>query len=71
MEREISASVGIIVERRDSTSRWVDHVWTAPAVVPDAPPTDGWQLLQQVRRHCPISLCAGTVDPSSQAGRGL
>lgn len=47
MEREITASVGIIVERRESASRWVDHVWTAPAVVSDAPPTDGWQLLQQ------------------------
>jgi len=47
VKREITTSVGIIVERRESASKWVDHVWTAPAVVPDAPPTDGWQLLQQ------------------------
>lgn len=63
MEREITTSVGIIVERRESASRWVEHVWTAPAVIPDAPPTDGWQLLQQgdgvVRYHyapVPVTL---------------
>lgn len=45
MKTEITVPVGIVLERRDSTSRWVDHIWTPVAVVPEMLPTDGWQLL--------------------------
>lgn len=47
MEPEITTSVGIVVERRESTNRWADHLWTPLAAIPDAPPTDGWQVLQK------------------------
>lgn len=46
MEKEITVWVGIVLERRKSSNRWLDHVWSAISVVPDAPATDGWQVLR-------------------------
>ncbi|WP_169391266.1 DUF3305 domain-containing protein [Stappia stellulata] len=43
MEREVSAMLGVVLERRPATSRWVDWVWAVPEVIADAPPTDGWR----------------------------
>jgi hypothetical protein len=46
VEKEITVWVGIVLERRESSNRWLDHVWSAITVVPDAPATDGWQVLR-------------------------
>jgi hypothetical protein len=43
VEREVSAMLGVVLERRPATSRWVDWVWAVPEVVADAPETDGWR----------------------------
>lgn len=32
--------MGVVIERRDSDNRWIDHVWLPVAVVPQAPPLD-------------------------------
>ncbi|WP_349360421.1 DUF3305 domain-containing protein [Stappia sp.] len=45
MEREISTTLGVVLERAPAASRWADWTWSVPEVVPDAPPTDGWRLL--------------------------
>ncbi len=47
MEAEISVAVGIVLERRESSNRWLDHVWEPIAVIPDAPATGGWQVLRE------------------------
>lgn len=46
-EREIQISMGVVVERRPATSRWVSHVWKAVAVLPGAGPIDEWRLLDR------------------------
>lgn len=56
-------AVGIVVERRDSSHPWADHVWRPIAVVPGAPPMDPagpWKLLEQGEgwEH----YLAGTLD---------
>ena len=40
MERSISMPLGVVVERRRSTSRWQDWVWRPIAVLPGAPPVE-------------------------------
>lgn len=47
VEREVSAMLGVVLERRPATSRWVDWVWAVPEVVADAPETDGWREIAQ------------------------
>lgn len=42
VEREVSTMLGVVLERRPATSRWVDWVWAVPEVVADASATDGW-----------------------------
>jgi hypothetical protein len=37
--------VGVVVERRKSTSRWVDESWRPLAVLPGAPDTAPWTVL--------------------------
>ncbi len=38
-------TVGIVLERHDSTHPWQDHVWSAPAVIPGGGPAGGWRVL--------------------------
>ncbi len=35
MESQAKMDVGVVVERRDSDNRWVDHVWRPFAVIPN------------------------------------
>lgn len=45
MQREVSAPFGVVLERRPSTSKWVDWSWSVVDVIADAPATDGWTVL--------------------------
>lgn len=38
-------TVGVVVERREIASPWVDHVWAPVAVLPDAPDVAAWTSL--------------------------
>lgn len=40
MERTETLPMGIVIERRRSNNRWIDHEWLPVAVVPSAPPLD-------------------------------
>lgn len=44
-KRQAYLTVGVVVERRRSESRWADHVWAVAAVLPDAPDTAPWTRL--------------------------
>jgi len=44
MPRE-SMEVGIVVERRRLNNPWVDHAWAPVAVLPGAPATPPWTIL--------------------------
>lgn len=46
MERQESMKLGVVVERRDSRSRWQDYDWTAVAVIPGAPPVADMRMLR-------------------------
>lgn len=46
MERSQTISVGIVIERRKSSSPWLDHVWVPVGVVPGAPESEEWRLLE-------------------------
>ena len=55
--------VGIVVERRDSSHPWVDHIWMPVAVMPGAPPMDPagpWKMLKQGDGR--EQYLAGTLD---------
>ncbi|MBO6758845.1 MAG: DUF3305 domain-containing protein [Roseibium sp.] len=61
MESEIGIPVGVIVERRKSKHPWADYTWTGVAVVPHAPPTDGWQQIMSADdvtqfQYAPVSV---------------
>ena len=45
--RSMEMPLGIVVEKRPSTSRWISHVWVPVAVMPGAPPVDDWRLLAE------------------------
>lgn len=48
MKRVESVPMGVVLERRDSNNRWIDHEWLPVAVVPGAPPLDpagAWRRL--------------------------
>ena len=50
MERTESFSVGIVVERRDSSHPWLDHAWLPVAVLPGTPamdPAGPWKKLKE------------------------
>ena len=50
MKRTATLPVGIVVERRDSSHPWQDHVWLPVAVVPGAPladPSGPWKKLRE------------------------
>jgi len=58
-----SMQVGIVVERRDSSHPWADHVWQPVAVIPGAPPMDPtgpWKILK--RGNGREQYLAGTLD---------
>jgi hypothetical protein len=38
-------SVGVIIERREAASPWIDHVWQPVAVLPGLPETKPWTEL--------------------------
>ncbi|MFD1694691.1 DUF3305 domain-containing protein [Roseibium aestuarii] len=61
MLREVSYPVGIVLERRPSQNKWVDHSWQVVDLILDPPAMDGWQELPTtapgeaddgVRRFC-------------------
>jgi len=43
----VSIPVGVLVERRESTNRWIDHTWRAMGVLPGRPETAPWTALSQ------------------------
>jgi len=47
VHREVSAMFGIVLERRPSPSKWADWSWAVVEVIPDAPPTEGWTVIQE------------------------
>lgn len=60
MQREVSLSFGIVLERRPATSRWTDWVWSVPEVIIEAPATDGWCEIEargETRRYLSAPHC--------------
>ena len=47
---QVSISVGVVVERRESESRWVDEVWMPVGVIPAYPAGEHWQLMREAGR---------------------
>ncbi|MDW3206228.1 MAG: DUF3305 domain-containing protein [Alphaproteobacteria bacterium] len=45
--REIRMPLGIVVEKRPATSRWISHTWRPVAVLPGASEITEWKLLDQ------------------------
>ncbi len=45
MEARESLQLGVVVERRDSQSRWEDYDWYAVGVIPGAAPVDDMRML--------------------------
>jgi hypothetical protein len=38
-------TVGVVVERREAASAWIDHVWQPVAVLPGLPQAEAWTVL--------------------------
>ena len=45
MDKSETMSVGIVVERRESKSPWIDAVWKPVSIIPGAPAIEGWREL--------------------------
>jgi Protein of unknown function (DUF3305) len=45
LDKSETMSVGIVVERRESRSPWVDAVWKPVSIIPGAPAIEGWREL--------------------------
>lgn len=43
----LSIDVGVIAERRDASSPWIDHVWSPSAVVQGAPTAAPWTVIHE------------------------
>lgn len=43
MSNSVSIQVGVVVVRKEIDSPWQDYVWRPLAVLPGAPPVDGWK----------------------------
>ncbi len=43
-------TVGVVIERRESDSAWIDHSWAPVAVLPDAPDVAPWTSLGKEAR---------------------
>jgi len=39
--------VGVVIERRDSTNKWVDNTWAVAGILPGAPPVEEWKKLNE------------------------
>lgn len=65
----LSIAVGVVVERRRSTSPWVDFVWRGIAVLPDEPATEPWTVLREQDGSTLFYAGSATVDlyPSETA----
>jgi hypothetical protein len=50
MERRISMPLGVVVERRELDNRWQRWAWRPVAVIPGAPPIEGWRELMRGER---------------------
>jgi hypothetical protein len=61
--------VGVVVERRQTDSPWVDFVWRGVAVLPDEPDTTPWTVLREEHRTTLFYVGSATVDlyPSETA----
>jgi len=49
-DKHESIALGVVIERKDSDSRWQDHTYRPVAVFPGAPakdPHDGWTMLRE------------------------
>ena len=44
--RTITMPLGVVMRRAPGVTRWVQHVWSMPYVIPFAPPAD-WKLLRE------------------------
>lgn len=47
IERSRTMPLGVVIERRPSTSRWQRWRWQAVGVMPGAPPVEGWRELRR------------------------
>ncbi|MCT8971086.1 DUF3305 domain-containing protein [Microbaculum marinisediminis] len=50
MEKTATIQVGIVVERRESDSRWIDATWKPVSILVGAPPVEGWRELASGER---------------------
>jgi len=70
MERSVRIALGVVVERRKSTSRWQDWVWRPVSVIPGAPPVgpEGRELVhgedwtQYLAATLPLELHRSETD---------
>ena len=53
-------AVGVVVERREGSSPWVDHVWAPVAVLAGTPDTPPWTILSEEADR--VSYYAGQAD---------
>jgi Protein of unknown function (DUF3305) len=52
-------TVGVVVERRASTSQWIDFVWQPVSVLPGQPEAEPWTVLS--REEARTTFYAGTT----------
>lgn len=45
IETRLAIPVGVVIERRKATSRWIDYVWRPVAVLPGVPEAAPWTML--------------------------
>ena len=50
MERRLTMSLGVVVERREIDNRWQRWAWKPVGVIPGAPPIDAWRELARGER---------------------
>lgn len=58
MEAELSVPVGVVVERRTSTSRWAEHRWRPISVFTGRSPLEGWHEMRSGEGW--TRFCSGT-----------
>ena len=44
---QVSTSVGVVVERRESENRWIDEIWMPVGVIPAYPAGEPWRLMRE------------------------
>jgi hypothetical protein len=60
MSALVSIPVGVVVERRKVTSQWGDFIWQPVAVLPGAPDTQPWTVLEDAGGR--TSFYAGSAN---------